>query len=207
LHPHLDAWIKVCSTSPHLSFVPQSVDATNPPVAVISKTSQANDPNADFSSDTRIFRLYCLAFHHFTEELARKTLQSTLATADGFAIIELQDRRVASLILMILDFFLVFLVTPLWFWRDPLQLFFTYVIPVIPFIMSFDGFVSSLRTREFEEVMALMDISKEQIETVLDEDGKCIQMARKGDWVFKSARECHTWPLGYMTWVAGCKTS
>ena len=208
LHPHLDAWMKVVAKSSNLSFVPQSVDATNPPIAVISKTSQANDPSAEFSSDTMIFRLYCLAFHHFNDNLARKTLKSTLETADGFAIIELQDRRVASLLLMLLDFFFMFPVTICWFWKDPLHLILTYIIPILPFILSFDGFISSLRTREFEEVLELLGNegstdSKTEVHAHFDEEGRCIKTAKKGGWVFEGGRDQHTWPLGYITWVIG----
>lgn len=33
IHPNLDAWIELASHSANLTFVPQSVDATNPPVS------------------------------------------------------------------------------------------------------------------------------------------------------------------------------
>lgn len=209
IHPHLDSWIKACSQSANLSFIPQSVDATDPPAAVISRSSAAERPASPFRSDTRVFRLYCLAFHHFNDELATKVLKSTMETSDGFAIIELQDRHLSSLILMMLDFFLVFLASILWFWRDPLMLLLTYVIPIMPFIMSFDGAVSSLRTRTFEEVLALMDSEGDgkggEVAVEMDGDGREIQVGKRGEWVFKSGREMHTWPLGYMNWIVGYK--
>ncbi|TKA75748.1 hypothetical protein B0A49_02583 [Cryomyces minteri] len=139
IHPHLDAWITASSRSAHLSFVPQSVDATHPPVSVTSRTATFNNPAEAYTSDTRVFRLYCLAFHHFPDALARKTLASTLATSDGFAIIELQDRHVFSLALMALDLLLVFFVSPLWFWGDWLRLLFTNIVPLLPVIQAFDG--------------------------------------------------------------------
>lgn len=100
LHPHLDDWIESSQYSGHLSFIPQPVDASDPPMAAISDRCR---PSEGFSQDSRIFRLYCLSFHHFDDDLAMKVLSSTMDTADGFAIVELQDRRIFSLILMALQ--------------------------------------------------------------------------------------------------------
>lgn len=208
IQPHLDAWIAASSRSAHLSFIPQPVDATDPPPAVISSASPAADPAARFSSGTRVFRLYCLAFHHFPDARAAATLASTLRTADGFAVVELQDRRLFSLAMMLADALLVLAVTAPWFWRRPLQMLFTYAVPVLPLVLSFDGFVSALRTRTFEEVVALVDQqgegSKEGGSAVVSygPDGES-KFARRGGWVFEGGREMHTWPLGYMNWVVG----
>lgn len=84
---------------------------------------------------------------------------------------------------------LFLLITPFYFWRSPGHLFFTYVIPVIPFVLVFDGYVSSLRTRSSEEVQALMK-----------ECG-----ASCDDWLVRSGHEVHTYPTGYLTWFMGVK--
>ncbi|KAH7061536.1 hypothetical protein B0J12DRAFT_299221 [Macrophomina phaseolina] len=208
IKPHIDAWMAASAQSANLGYFPQAVDATNPPAAVISTTTSTNDSEAQYRSDTRVFRLYCLAFHHFPDDLARRVLTSTLDTSDGFAIIELQDRRLASLLMMFLDFWLTFIVTIFWFWKDPLQLVFTYICPILPLTLSFDGFVSSLRTRTFLEVMTLVDPSLEatlqssqgsQLKKVLQETGT----ADIEGWVFRGGREMHTWPIGYMNYVIG----
>jgi hypothetical protein len=57
----------------------------------------------------------------------------------------------SSLITIFLMGLLMFLITPFYFWRSPGHLFFTYIIPIIPFVLVFDGYVSSLRTRTAEE--------------------------------------------------------
>lgn len=106
-----------------------------------------------------------------------------------YRIYELQERTVASIITIFLMGICVFLISPYYFWRSPGHLFFTYVIPIVPFVLVFDGIVSSLRTRSSEEVQALMK------ECGADCDG----------WVVKDGREQHTWPTGYMTWVMGIK--
>ena len=179
-----------------------------------SQSSSTANSSSPYRSDTQVYRLYCLAFHHFNDPLARKVLRSSMESSDGFAIVELQDRHLSSLILMLLDFILIFVVTLPWFWRDPIQLLFTYVIPIMPFIMSFDGLVSCLRTRTFREVLALIDTAvsgsarakANRISTEMDEDGRVIQVAKRQDWVLKGGRQMHTWPFGHMNWIIGYKS-
>ena len=65
-----------------------------------------------------------------------------------------------------------------------MQLFFTYIIPLIPAVLCFDGYVSSLRTRTPGEVQELMR-----------------KTSKFGDWDFKSGEACHTIPVGYMNWI------
>ena len=268
IQPHLGAWMDAAARSANLSFVPQPVDAADPPIAATSTTSTAeaaaaaanrtfrvahgrtatgrgggssgkkqaaapagagaatgngdssteeqegntdNDDDYGFSTNTRVFRLYCLSFHHFNDTAAKRVLASTLATADGFAIVELQDRRVASLLLVALDAFLIVLAGLFWFWRDPLHLILIYVVPLVPFTCVFDGFVSCLRTREFEEVLALVDGDRGEVERnggvchETDDEGNAIRTARVGEWVFEGGRLEHTWPLGHLNYVIGLK--
>ncbi|KAK7546267.1 hypothetical protein BKA81DRAFT_31827 [Phyllosticta paracitricarpa] len=207
LNPHVDAWKAASAKSSHLSFIPESVDATHPPSSVINASSDPENRSSNLGPKRRIFRLYCLCFHHFSDPMARQVLASTLDTADGFAILELQDRRLASFVLMVLDFFFIFLMTPFWFGADPTHLFFTYIFPVVPFIMSFDGIVSSLRTRTFGEVMQLIDSVKGDNETEKEFD-KCPPLKQLGkadrfDWELRGGREVHTWPLGYFNYIVG----
>lgn len=56
-------------------------------------------------------------------------------------------------------------------------------------MVTFDGWVSCLRTRSAEEVQALMK------DCGADCDG----------WTVKSGQEQHTFPTGYLTWVIGMK--
>lgn len=198
IKPNVPAWEKAVRGSRNLSFVAESVDATDPPEAVVSAKR----------TDRAVFRVYCLAFHHFDDGLAAKVLQSTLGTADGFAIIELQDRRVASLLLMGLHFFLVWVTTWIWFWRDVGLLLLTYPIPIMPFVMAFDGIVSGFRTREFGEVMGLMG-ERVHIEDVGEDGmkrGKLDLGEGKGIWRFEGGRRRHTWPFGHVNWIVGVRS-
>ncbi|KAG4417301.1 hypothetical protein IFR04_009591 [Cadophora malorum] len=177
LHPHIPDWTEASKRSENLTFVSDPVDAANAPASLNGKDGR------------KIFRLYNLAFHHFEDKLGLDILRNTIETADGFGIFELQERTISSLLTIFAMGLLMFLITPFYFWRSPGHLFFTYIIPIIPFVLVFDGYVSSLRTRSAEEVQALMK------ECGASCDG----------WTVKNGQEQHTWPTGYMTWVIGIK--
>ncbi|KAG9978963.1 hypothetical protein KCU98_g9080, partial [Aureobasidium melanogenum] len=146
-HPNLDAWMPLASHSANLSFIPQPVDAINPshaPPLVISKTSSLPTSTGDHKS----IHLYNLSFHHFSDADAQRIMNSTLATADGLCILELQDRSAGMLLLMLGEPFLLFLVTVLWFPYQPLHLLFTYCFPVLPFVQAWDGITAMTALRQ-----------------------------------------------------------
>ncbi|PMD35596.1 hypothetical protein L207DRAFT_516548 [Hyaloscypha variabilis F] len=176
-HPHIPDWTEASKRSENLSFVSEPVDAANAPASL------------NGTDGKKVFRLYNLAFHHFEDKLGMAILKNTIETADGFGIFELQERTISSLITMLGLGLLMLAITPFYFWRSPGHLFFTYIIPIIPFVVVFDGIISSLRTRSSEEVQALMK------ECGASCDG----------WTVKSGHEQHTWPTGYMSWVIGVK--
>jgi len=150
-HPNLDAWMPLATHSANLSFIPQPVDATDTshaPPLVVSKTSSS----ATSSGDHKSIHLYSLSFHHFDDGDAGKIMKSTLATADGVCILELQDRSLGTLMLMLGEPFLLFLVTVLWFPFRPLHLFFTYVFPVLPFVQAWDPRTLAGHNSSFVEV-------------------------------------------------------
>ncbi|RDI84824.1 hypothetical protein Vi05172_g5455 [Venturia inaequalis] len=210
LHPHIDHWMKHSRESPNLSFIPQKVDATDPPIAVTSLSSaNSRSEDGEFASDTKVFRLYCLSFHHFDDTMAKKVLESTMNTADGFAIIELQDRKLGSLCLIFGHVAYMFASTIFYFWKDPIQLFFTYIIPVLPTVVTFDGLVSCLRVRTFREVVKLIKgiegAEIGEIEAVEDGEGRKLERVKKGSWGFEAGIVQHSWPCGNMNWIVGIK--
>jgi len=210
-HPNLDAWMPLASRSANLSFIPQPVDATDTshaPPLVISKTSSST---SEHSGDHKSTHLYSLSFHHFNDEDASKIMQNTLETADGVCILELQDRSLGMLLLMLGEPFLLFLVTILWFPFRPLHLFFTYIFPVLPFVQAWDGLVSCLRTRNFNETSALAEKALGEKARVISVEntavkGEKITVAECAEWKFVGVRRLHTWPFGYMNAFLARKT-
>jgi hypothetical protein len=58
--------------------------------------------------------LFNLSFHHFDDDTATDLLKNMMETSDGIAIIELQDRRVGCLTMMVFNIFFVWAITPFW---------------------------------------------------------------------------------------------
>ena len=215
LHPNIEDWIPLAEQSAHLSFIPQSVDARSPPASAMSDLALDANDRSTAPQKTKVFRLFCLSFHHFNDQEAMQILKNTMDTADGFAILELQERRISSIILMTLQFFFVFLSELFWFWHRPMNLLYTYVFPVLPFITMFDGIISSLRTHTFGELVGLFiaaGATKFDTETMLNSQrqalhtkGEQLPPLRIHNWTLKATRVMHTFPFGYMTWFVGLK--
>lgn len=140
-----------------------------------------------------MFRLFNLAFHHFDDPLAKAILKNTLETSDGFAIMELQGRDLLSFIMPAILGIGCFIFAPLYAWRlrSFSVLIFTYLIPIIPFVLVFDGYISALRTRTPDEVEALMKSCG----------------GRTEGWEFKSGKEIYMPPVGSVRWIVSEKIS
>jgi hypothetical protein len=191
ISPHVPAWNAACRISSRLCYVPMSIDASAAPPTLLSHV--APNPLPELIVQRQIFRLYSLAFHHFDDGLANKILANTLATSAGFTIFELQNRDFGSLITVLLTGPLLLLISPFYFWRDPVHLIFTYLLPIVPLVVVLDGIVSSLRTRTGEEIKTMID-------QVIKERGE-----NQSDWQFLWGKEWHTWPIGQMSWFTGVK--
>lgn len=180
LHPHPESWAQIAAASKHVSYVPFPVDASDAPEGLVEKYK---------SRGRRVFRLFNLAFHHFDDPLARAILKNTVETSDGFGIFEMQDRSFGSLVTCFLYGFFILLCAPFFYWWSPTRLFFVYAMPIVPFVLVFDGIISSLRTRTPEEVEVLLRTCG----------------ADTRDWEIKSGRERFLWPTGYLNWIVCTK--
>jgi hypothetical protein len=98
------------------------------------------------------------AFHHFRPEEARAILEDAFRKRVGILVVEGTERSVRGILgLALFAPLLVLVLTPLvrpftW-WR----LLFTYVIPVAPLLVLFDGVVSCLRTYTTEELREMTE--------------------------------------------------
>ncbi len=95
------------------------------------------------------------AFPHFRPEDARAILASTVRARQGFAIFEGTARTPGSLAMMLLVPLAVWVLTPFirpFRWS---RLFWTYMVPVAPIAMMFDGVVSCLRIYTADERKAM----------------------------------------------------
>ncbi|KAI3335642.1 hypothetical protein F4824DRAFT_464347 [Ustulina deusta] len=177
LHPHVESWEKAARASPHLTYVSTPVNAAAAPPELIMQNK---------AEGKGVFRLFNLAFHHFDDELARAILKNTVETSDGFGIFELQSRTFSSFISCMLFGFFILLIAPLLYWWSPQILFFVYIIPIVPFVLVFDGLISSLRTRTAGEVEVLL---------------RTCGAVDTADWTVHSGSETFLWPCGHLTWI------
>jgi hypothetical protein len=149
-YPNLDAFQSASANSQnHIAFHATPVDATNVP------------------RELRGFRTMFTSFHHFEPEEARAILQNAVDASQGIGIFEVTRRAPSTIAWMFLWALLPFLFTP---WIRPFRwsrLLCTYVLPIIPLVLLFDGVVSCLRTyrpQELREIIAKLSATEYQWE-------------------------------------------
>jgi len=101
-------------------------------------------------------RTQFLSFHHFRPEDARQILQNAVDAQNAIAIFEGQERSVASIVAMVFSPISVLLTAP---FIRPFKLgriIFTYLIPIVPLAVLWDGIVSALRTYSEAEMHELV---------------------------------------------------
>lgn len=102
------------------------------------------------------FRLCFNSFHHLRPEIAIACLSDAVTHRQGIAVMELVDRSFYGFIQVIFAGFTVFLAAPFCRPFKWSRLFFTYIVPVIPLAVLFDGFVSCLRVYSPSELQDLV---------------------------------------------------
>jgi hypothetical protein len=138
-YPNVGAFEKVgASAEEGIHFYTGSVDAMAVPL------------------ELKGFRTMFTAFHHFPPEEARAILQNAVDAGEGIGIFEMPRRAASTMGLTFAFVFLLFLCTP---WIRPFRwsrLFWTYVVPALPVVLLFDGWVSCLRTYRPAELRELV---------------------------------------------------
>jgi hypothetical protein len=138
-YPNVDALPRVRAGSEnHITYYPASVDAMAVP------------------PELKGFRTIFTSFHHFSAQQARAILQSAVDAGEGIGIFEITRRAISTIFLIVVWVLLLFVCTP---WIRPFhwsRLFWTYLVPIIPVVLLFDGVVSCLRTYRPEELRELV---------------------------------------------------
>jgi hypothetical protein len=122
-----------------LRFEPRSVDALDVP------------------KELEGFRTMFSSFHHFRPEQARALLADAVRKRTGIAVFEATERSLASILSVCFAPLVALAITP---WLRPFRftrLLFTYLIPVIPLFLLFDGVVSCLRCYSPDELRGLTE--------------------------------------------------
>jgi hypothetical protein len=140
LFPNVPAFETIASQSDgRISFEKTSVDALRVPTHLTGLRTIFN------------------GFHHFTPGDARKILHAAAAARQPIAIFELSERTWHMVIQILFVPLWVWLATPFmrpFLWR---RLFWTYLVPAVPFTCFWDGVVSQLRCYTLDELRAMSE--------------------------------------------------
>ncbi len=101
------------------------------------------------------FRTLFSSFHHLKPDEARGLLQDSVSRGRGIAIFEAPARRAFTLLSLLFIPVAAWLFVP---FRRPFRwsrLLWTYLIPVIPFVLFFDGLISCLRSYSRQELQEM----------------------------------------------------
>ncbi|HEY0759911.1 MAG TPA: class I SAM-dependent methyltransferase [Acidisarcina sp.] len=138
--PNLEAFERArAATGSRIDFCAQPVDATNVPAGL------------------RGFRTIFSSFHHFRPEEARQLLRNAVESGEGIGVFEAAKRSPKTFLLIFWVPVMALGVTPLirpFRWS---RLLWTYLLPVVPFVLWFDGIVSCLRTYSQQELRELVE--------------------------------------------------
>lgn len=137
-YPNLRAFARVAAGSERIRFETASIDAARVPARLTG------------------FRTLFNAFHHFRPADARRILADAAAARRPIGVFEVVSREPLSLIGMLTAPLGVILTVP--FWR-PFRwswLFWTWVVPVMPLFVLWDGVVSWLRIYSVEELREMV---------------------------------------------------
>lgn len=137
-YPNLTAFERTRKLADNFEYIPTSVDARKVPAHLQG------------------FRTQFLSFHHFRPEDAQQILQNAVDVRASIGIFEGQDRSLPSILAMLFSPITVWLVTPFIRPFSLGRLFFTYLFPIIPLCVLWDGVVSSFRTYSVEEMEELV---------------------------------------------------
>lgn len=139
-YPNLRAIQNMRSVSEnHITFYPDPVDAMKVP------------------GELKGFRTMFTSFHHFLPEVARAILQDAVDASQGIGIFEATRRAPSTIGLMLAWVLMLCICTPLirpFRWS---RLLWTYVVPIIPLVLVFDGVVSCLRTYRPQELRDIVE--------------------------------------------------
>ncbi|SHH02802.1 hypothetical protein [Flagellimonas flava] len=143
--PNIKAFEYSQQQAANFDFVKRSIDARDVP------------------EDLKGIRTQFLSLHHFKPTDATKILQNAVDSRACIGVFEAQERSVPSVLAMLFSPISVLFTTP---FIKPFSLgriIFTYLIPIVPLFVLWDGVVSSLRTysvKEMQDLVANLDKSE-----------------------------------------------
>ena len=137
-YPNQGAFEQASAKSPLLKYEVDPVDATQIPQRLAG------------------FRTIFSSFHHFSPDLARKVLADAARQRRGMGIFEMARRDPRTILTICCLPVISWLTAPgirPFRWS---RIFWTYLIPLVPFVLVYDGIVSCLRAYSEDELAELV---------------------------------------------------
>lgn len=138
-YPNLPAFKFTKRKASNFEYLKESVDARNVPM------------------ELKGLRTQFLSFHHFKPEDAKLILQNAIDSNSSIAIFEAQERSLPSIVAMLFSPLSVFFTTPFIRPFKVGRIIFTYLLPIVPLFVLWDGIVSALRTYSLKEMNELVE--------------------------------------------------
>jgi hypothetical protein len=125
-------------TKGDIDYLSESVDATR------------------VNGEVKGFRTMFTAFHHFKPEEVMAILKNAVDQSAGIAIFDVGDRSFFTIFgNLIINPVAIIICTPFFMPFSFSRIFYTYLVPLIPFCAMWDGVVSMFRLYSVEEVVEL----------------------------------------------------
>jgi len=137
-YPNIPAFKFTKGKADNFDYIEKPIDARNVP------------------RELKGLRTQFLSLHHFKPKDAKRILQNAIDTNNSIAIFEGQERSIPSILAMLFSPISVLLLIP---FIKPFKIgriVFTYLIPIVPLFVLWDGVVSSLRTYSVKEMIELV---------------------------------------------------
>lgn len=146
--PHLPEGTEILLTDlyPRLDFQNE-----NPNIKYITRPIDASAVPKELTG----VRVMYASFHHCRPELAKKIMGDAVKERQAIAIFEGTERSFKGIVSVFFVPFIVLLVTPFIRPFRLSRLILTYVLPILPLVIFWDGLVSALRTYSLSEMQKL----------------------------------------------------
>jgi len=125
-------------------------------IANISYAREPVDATA-VPADLGGFRTLYSSFHHFAPDGASAILADAVFRREGIGIFEATQRSAPAIFTIFAAIVILLLCTPFIRPFRITRILFTYLVPIVPFIVLFDGIVSCLRTYSPAELKTLVE--------------------------------------------------
>ena len=136
--PNVAAMSRMAQLTSNVNFIEESVDARKVP------------------KEIKGLRTLFLAFHHFKPQDAALILQNAVDDNQPICVFEGQERSLPSILGMVFSPITLLLITPFIRPFELKRFVFTYLVPLLPILVLWDGVVSCLRTYSIRELNAMV---------------------------------------------------